>query len=231
MIPNRKAQEIAKKTMADLAAFITVDMTEKDIFEFATRRMIELGSDAWWYHDIPCLVLSGRRSGLSIGRDYVPDDTVLIQAEDIVTIDLAPTYRGEWGDYARTLVLQKGKVTKSLIEIKNLALRQGVEAENRLHDTFVQLVKPYMTYEEVYTLMNKQITDMGYVNLDFKGNLGHSIERDQSQRIYLEKGNPMRLCDYGKPFTFEPHIQAEGGTYGFKKENIYYFENNHCKAV
>ena len=26
-------------------------------------------------------------------------------------------------------------------------------------------------------------------------------------------------------FTFEPHISIHGSKYGFKKENIYYFQN------
>lgn len=41
--------------------------------------------------------------------------------------------------------------------------------------------------------MNKQITEKGYVNLDFLGNLGHSIERRSGDRIYIEKGNKKKL--------------------------------------
>ena len=55
------------------------------------------------------------------------------------------------------------------------------------------------------------------------GNLGHSIERKKEDRIYIEKGNKTKLGDAGY-FTFEPHISVSGSVYGYKRENIYYFE-------
>lgn len=63
-----------------------------------------------------------------------------------------------------------------------------------------------------------------FINLDFLGNLGHSIVRDKKDRVYTEKGNKLSLnsVDY---FTFEPHISIPGSKYGYKKENIYYFRN------
>ena len=39
-----------------------------------------------------------------------------------------------------------------------------------------------------------------------------------------EKRNVQRLSDVTY-FTFEPHISIHGSKYGFKKENIYYFQN------
>lgn len=36
--------------------------------------------------------------------------------------------------------------------------------------------KPETTFEELYLHINKFITANGYINLDFMGNLGHSIE-------------------------------------------------------
>ena len=62
------------------------------------------------------------------------------------------------------------------------------------------------------------------MNLDFSGNLGHSIERRRDDRVYIERGNRIRLGDVAF-FTFEPHIGCHGSKYGYKKENIYYFEN------
>ncbi len=57
------------------------------------------------------------------------------------------------------------------------------------------------------------------------GNLGHSIATDKADRIYIEKGNGAPLGSV-KYFTFEPHIAVKNSKYGFKKENIYYFEND-----
>ena len=70
--------------------------------------------------------------------------------------------------------------------------------------------------------MNEYIVENGFVNLDFMGNLGHSIVKTKGDRIYIEKGNKAKLGDV-KYFTFEPHIAFPDSKYGYKKENIYYF--------
>ena len=77
--------------------------------------------------------------------------------------------------------------------------------------------------EQLFYYMNNLIRENGYVNLDFLGNLGHSIVRDKDKRIYIEKGNVAMLSEV-EAFTFEPHISLPSGKYGYKKENIYGFE-------
>ena len=72
--------------------------------------------------------------------------------------------------------------------------------------------------------MNQVIKENGYINLDFMGNLGHSIVKNKNDRVYTEKGNTQRISEV-KYFTFEPHISIPGSKYGYKKENIYYFQN------
>ena len=81
------------------------------------------------------------------------------------------------------------------------------------------------TFEELFYFINDEIKACGYVNLDFLGNLGHSIVRDKNDRIYIEKGNNKKLSSV-EAFTFEPHIGTEKSAYGFKKEDIYTFCNN-----
>ena len=66
---------------------------------------------------------------------------------------------------------------------------------------------------------------MGYMNLDFRGNLGHTIEKHLNDRRYIEANNETLLGDCNM-FTFEPHIRQTNDTWGFKMENIYYFEND-----
>lgn len=62
------------------------------------------------------------------------------------------------------------------------------------------------------------------------GNLGHSIVRNKDDRIYIEKGNMAKLGDVNF-FTFEPHISISGSKYGYKRENIYYFEDGKIKEL
>lgn len=79
-------------------------------------------------------------------------------------------------------------------------------------------------FEELYYFMNDLIVKKGFINLDFLGNLGHSIVKHKNDRIYTEKGNHKRLSDV-EMFTFEPHISIPDSEYGYKREDIYYFEN------
>ncbi len=62
------------------------------------------------------------------------------------------------------------------------------------------------------------------------GNLGHSIEHRKENRIYIERGNKRKLgeVDY---FTFEPHIAKAGSKYGFKRENIYFFDKDKLREL
>lgn len=48
--------------------------------------------------------------------------------------------------------------------------------EEKLHRELLSFAKPETTFEELYLHINKFITANGYINLDFMGNLGHSIE-------------------------------------------------------
>lgn len=78
--------------------------------------------------------------------------------------------------------------------------------------------------------MNEFIVENGFVNLDFMGSLGHSIVKTKGVRVYIEKGNMIKLGDV-KYFTFEPHIAFSDSKYGYEKENIYYFDKNGLMKV
>ena len=58
----------------------------------------------------------------------------------------------------------------------------------------------------------------------------HSIVRRKEDRIYIEKGNTSKLGDV-EFFTFELHISKRDSMFGYKKENIYYFENGVLKEL
>ena len=54
--------------------------------------------------------------------------------------------------------------------------------------------------------------------------------KQKNDRIYIEKGNKSKLDDVAL-FTFEPHISISGSKYGYKRENIYYFEDGRIKEL
>ena len=81
-----------------------------------------------------------------------------------------------------------------------------------------------MRADELFESANDQIRVAGYENLDFAGNVGHSIVRKRDERRYLERG-ALALLGELSPFTFEPHIRRQGGgRWGFKHEDIYMFD-------
>ncbi|EFF67540.1 M24 family metallopeptidase [Eshraghiella crossota] len=109
-------------------------------------------------------------------------------------------------------------------KISNEEWKRGLLMEDRLQCELIEFVNIKTTFEELYYHINELILKYGFVNLDFMGNLGHSIVKDKDDRVYTEKGNTQKISDV-KYFTFEPHISISHSKYGFKKENIYYFKD------
>ena len=226
MKKNKIAQNIARETMSELHTFVEVGMSEKEIEGKALELMIKKGSNAWWYHGIGALVLLGKRSVESMpGREYSASEDNKVAENDVVTIDLQPTVNGQWGDYARTLFIEDGIVAEE-DNPQTLLFRKGLETELYLHNNLKEFLTPEMTYEALFFRLNAEITELGFENLDVHGNLGHSVELDEGDRIYIERGSTCSFKEVGKPFTLEPHIKLCGGSLGFKREDIYYFDDS-----
>ena len=223
-------QRIAKKTIEYIKDVMRPGMELTEVRHLCEERMYELGADSFWYYDIGAFVFAGDETTVSVsGRDYVTANK-MIGADDIITIDLSPQVGDIWGDYARTIIVESGKVVQSDEDVITSEWRAGLEMEKKLHDRMMEIVSRDMTFEDLYYRMNDYICENDYINLDFMGNLGHSIVRRKEDRIYIEKGNRMKLGDV-QLFTFEPHISVSGSKYGFKRENIYYFDKGVIKEL
>ncbi|MBP7901565.1 MAG: aminopeptidase P family protein [Spirochaetes bacterium] len=215
---NKAVQDIAKETIAYLSSIIIPGITERDIKVSAENFMIKQGIESFWYYDVGALVFTGHRTLLSIsGKDYSPSD-VKVHQEDVVTVDLSPCIGNSWGDYSRTFIIGSRNNCR---EISFL---------NHLHSLLCSSVKTSITFHELYLIINEEITSCGFENLDFKSNLGHTIENDINKRIYIEKNCNTRINDV-ELFTFEPHIRSAGGQYGFKMENIYFMTGNNLTEL
>ena len=194
-----------------------------EVRKLCEQKMLELGADSFWYWDIGAFVFAGDETTVSVsGKQYVTSDRT-INGNDIVTIDLSPQNGNIWGDFARTIILENGVVTDK-DKIVNAEWKNGLLMEDKLHNELIEFVGMKTTFEELYYHINELILKEGFINLDFMGNLGHSIVKNKNDRVYTEKGNTQMISDI-KYFTFEPHISIPGSKYGYKKENIYYFEN------
>jgi Xaa-Pro aminopeptidase len=223
---NQMAQNIARQAMSDLHHFIKVGMSEKEIEFEAVARLEAGGSSGWWYYGLGAFILLGKRSILSMsGSEYAASEENRVAENDVITIDLAPTVDTHWGDYARTIFVEDGVVAEEDNPQKPQH-RCGLDAELRIHQKLYEIFTPEMQYEELYERLNAEIIALGFENLDFHGNLGHSVEIDKDDRVYLEKGSHQTFKQVNKPFTLEPHIRVPGSTIGFKRENIYYFRED-----
>lgn len=225
----KKIQSIAKNVLDEIKNFIKPEISEKEIVEECKLLLKKHGIDETWYYDCPALILLGSRSCLSVsGKNYVPSEEK-VGKENLVTIDLSPLKDGVWGDCSRSFVVEDG-IVKSETDIKNFEFLEGLRIERELHNHFIEFVKPGMSFEDVFIELNDKIKSFGFENLDFNGNLGHTIEKDRNNRIYFEKGNDKKLTE-NMLFTFEPHIRMIGKKYGFKLENIYYFEKGSVREL
>lgn len=217
-------QRIAKETISYIKTIIKPNINLLDVRQLCEEKMLSLGADSFWYWNVGAFVFSGDETIVSIsGREYITSDR-LISNNDIITIDLSPQNNKIWGDYARTIIIENGEVVDCIDKIQNNEWRNGLLMEERLHQELIDFVTPQTTFEELYLHINSLIIDKGFINLDFMGNLGHSIAKNKDERVYIEKDNHLLLSstDY---FTFEPHISDPTSKYGYKKENIYYFSN------
>jgi len=225
-----QVQKIAKDTIAYAMAEIKPGMNLQDIRRRCEEKMLSLGASSFWYWDVGAFVFSGDETAKSVsGREYKTSDR-LIADNDIITIDLSPQVGDTWGDFARTLIVENGSVVQNCSDIQNTEWKAGLLMEEKLHAEMQRIASPQMSFEELYYSMNDFIRSNGYINLDFLGNLGHSIVRNKDDRIYIEKGNHAKLGDVSY-FTFEPHISTAGSVFGYKRENIYYFEGTTIREL
>lgn len=222
---NLTMQNLNRKTMQYLINNISVGMSLKEIKDMCEKYMLENGADSFWYWNVGALIFSGDETTMSISGKRYKVANRIITDNDIITIDLSPQNNKYWGDFARTIIIENSKVINDINNIQNQEWKNGLLMEKYLHERLIEIVTDDMTFEELYYIMNDIIKKKGFVNLDFLGNLGHSIVKNQEERIYIEKGNQTQLSKVNM-FTFEPHISMPNSKYGYKREDIYYFKEN-----
>ena len=219
---NARIQTATKQVLSRLAVTITDQSTERTIADVATRMLAEDGFPNTWYYDCPALVLLGNRTCESLsGKAYKPSD-VPIGLHGLITVDLSPTHGPIWGDCARAYYVENGVAIFPPIDPD---FADGHRVQMLLHAEMKLTVRRQTTFGELFDFANEIIRSEGYENLDFLGNVGHSIAQRLEDRSYIEACNRHLLSEV-PCFAFEPHIRKIGGVWGFKHENIYYFDEN-----
>ena len=226
-----EAQIIAKKCMEELSSYLRSGLNRDEIHDHCAKYMTELGSEGWWIHNDPALVLFGK---LTVYSSRTPADEYfkgkVIEENDIVSVDVAPTVRGGWGDITRTFFIKDGK-TVPVEETGNEEWIEGMKLEHYMHERMKEFVNEKTTFSELHAFSEEILKKHGYHNCDYHDNYGHTIENDQSERVTICKEEGRCIAEYGKPFTYEPHICKDTGEYGMKHEIMYVFYEGRVQEI
>ena len=137
----KQVQQIAKDTIEYIRTVIKSGMNLLEIRQKCEDKLLELGADSFWYWDIGAFVFAGDETTLSVsGREYVTSDRI-IGENDIITIDLSPQNHDTWGDYARTIIIENGKIVES-DNVLNVEWKNGLLMEEYLHEEMCKFVTP-----------------------------------------------------------------------------------------
>lgn len=220
-------QSRAKTVLSFVGNTLSPTASEASIAAEATSLLADAGVVHTWYHNCPALVLAGPRSVKSVpGADYVPSSGP-IGEDTVVTVDLSPMDGKIWGDCARTFFVEDGVVAD---RPNRPEFRIGYDYLRVLHAQMRKFLTVDTTFRSLYEFANDLIRTYGFENLDFRNNVGHSIETRLADRRFIDSDTLDKLSstDY---FTFEPHIRQRGGRWGFKHEDIYYFDQDGSVAA
>jgi Xaa-Pro aminopeptidase len=216
---HRKAQTAAKSVLDRLPDVITANDTEQSIASKAHEMLSALGYPETWYYHCPALVLLGSRSCLSVsGKDYQASNEKVGSA-NLISVDLSPTADQYWGDCARSFPIENGKFTTKpkLLEFKN-----GIHFLDQLQQQMLRIARPETSFGQLFDWANVRIRESGFVNLDYRNNVGHSIAISREDRQFIQSSNTIKLGD-APFFSFEPFVRRKGGSWGFKHEDIFFF--------
>jgi hypothetical protein len=103
-----------------------------------------------------------------------------------------------------------------------LVLAESRSCVESLHTDICHYAKPDTTFHQLFEWASQRISAAGFENLDFLGNVGHTIATRRENR-FIATGNHSTLSE-APFFIFEPHVRLVDGRWGYKHENIYFFD-------
>jgi len=198
----RAAGRIVGQTLQYLQENVRPGMTLKEVDAMGEAYLRDLGAEPSFkgLYGFPAAVCTSLNEVIIHG---VPTDTVL-QEGDILGIDIGSKLDGYYGDAAITIPI--GKVSaedEALIACSKEALEMAIEA-----------IRPGMRFKELSDLLERFITERGYVPLrDYSGHgIGTQPHEEPSIPNYVE-GKPKQgpKIKNGMVFCLEPMICQQDG--------------------
>lgn len=217
---HQGAQRAAKTVLAALPQQIHADDTEQTIADKAYAMLRDLHYADTWYDQSPVLVLLGSRSCLSMQENTYTASDEKVGMSNLITVYVSPTLENYWGDCSRSFAVENGRVTQrpSILE-----WRAGLYFLAELQRKMMSMVRPDTSFGQLFEWANLTIRQRGFVNLECQNNIGHDFARTRADRELIRANNTKKLGD--TPFfSFESFVRLKGGSWGFKREDVFFFD-------
>ena len=138
-------------------------VSELEIADRLQSELNDLGLTECWY---PILICAGEHTGKPFSRRYhLPSSDVIVQANDIIFVDSTPLRDTVWWNWSKTVAVGDDEFFHDLCasadEVAQLTFEFGNSSAH--------------TIGELFDFCMQQIGKNGFVLLDYRNDVGHSI--------------------------------------------------------
>jgi Xaa-Pro aminopeptidase len=204
------AQRTTKEVTGEVVAALRPGLTERDVAALAERLARGRGASGFW---TPVAVGAGEGSRVC-HPDHPPGNRT-IEEQDLVLLDVTPTFDGWPGDYCVSVVLGDDPERREL-----------VATVERLRDELIAACRPGLPANELFGVAAAAFAREGVELLDLLANIGHSLEREFAEHGFIDASNATPMWG---GWTIEPHVGR--GSLGAKVEEILWLEPGGVSVV
>lgn len=193
----------------ELAAFVRVGMTEREIFEFLHLRIREKGLGFAWEPSQDPIVNSGPDSMIGHG---LPSEVIQVSPGHLLHVDLGVTWKDYSSDLQRCWYVPDGQ------DAMPRDLQQALEAVTGAISAGAAALRPGVAGWEVDSAARRFLQEAGYP--EYLHALGHQVGRKAHDgggilgpRWERYGQTPLLPVEKGQVFTLELGAQVEGRGY------------------
>lgn len=202
----REAIRITQEIFTEVAGFIRIGQTEKEIARFMKEKTTERGVPLAWEETVCPAVFTGPDTALA---HYAPTDRQ-VEPGHVLNMDFGVKYQSYCSDLQRTFYIMKPGQDRVPPEVQHgfEVIRQAVENSRKA-------MKPGKPGKEIDQIARDIIVSGGYE--EFPHALGHQVGRfshdgtallGPAWEKYAQK--PFRKLEEGMVFTIEPRLTVPG---------------------
>lgn len=217
-----KNTQIAVKTVLDkLPKYIDGSSSEKSI-AFAAKSLLEMEREKFeWLHDIQIVVSSGQDTKRTRNSKFSKPGNNKLGDSNLINVDLKSVDATCVGDCSRSYVVENAKV---VTEPETVFMAEGMETAYSIHEQMLEFISDETQFHELYIFTDALLVNQNFENLIINNNFGHSFLLNDKTRLYIEKGNHVKLSDV-EFFSYNIHICKLNSMWGFRYENTYFINN------